>query len=230
MMPLYFYVLIGSLAVPMLYSIFVEDFIIHWKNFSISTTIIAVIYLVWDAIFTAQGIWGFNHDYCLNIFFFKLPLEEILFFFIIPFCSLLIHYAFYSVLPNTKLSKKITYGISILFIVISALLIILNYSKAYTFVNYLFLLIVLILGIKYHFELLQKFFITFLIILIPFLIVNGILTGIITETPIVWYDNTQNLGIRIFTIPIEDAGYAFSMLFGNLMIFEYLNQRQKIEK
>lgn len=224
-MPLYFYILLASVSVPLLYSIFVKDFIVNWKNFIVSTTIIAVIYLAWDAIFTANGVWGFNHDYCLDIYIFKLPLEEILFFFVIPFCSLFIHYAFYSVLPNTKLSKKSTFGLAVLFIIISGILIISNFSKAYTLVNYLFLTAVLLLGLKYHFESLQKFFITFLIILIPFLIVNGILTGILTEAPIVWYDNTQNLGIRIFTIPLEDFGYAFSMLFGNLMIFEYLNSK-----
>jgi lycopene cyclase domain-containing protein len=61
--------------------------------------------------------------------------------------------------------------------------------------------------------------------LIPFFIVNGILTGSFIEVPIVSYDNLENLGIRLFTIPIEDIGYAFSMLFGNLMIFETLKKR-----
>jgi lycopene cyclase domain-containing protein len=61
--------------------------------------------------------------------------------------------------------------------------------------------------------------------LIPFFIVNGILTGSFIEVPIVSYNNSENLGIRLFTIPIEDIGYAFSMLFGNLMIFETLKKR-----
>ena len=64
-----------------------------------------------------------------------------------------------------------------------------------------------------------------MVILIPFFIVNGILTGSFIETPIVSYNDLENLGIRLFTIPVEDIGYAFSMLFGNLMIFETLKKR-----
>ena len=71
---------------------------------------------------------------------------------------------------------------------------------------------------------LQGFYASFILILIPFFIVNGILTGSFIETPIVSYNNLENLGIRLFTIPVEDIGYAFSMLFGNLMIFETLKK------
>ena len=224
-MPIYLYILLVSVSVPLFYTIFVKDFIVYWNKFIISTSIIAILYLVWDAIFTQHGIWGFNHDYCLDLFILKLPLEEILFFFIIPFCSLFIHYAFYSVLPKFRLSAKVTKWLTLLIIAIFGILVITYFSKMYTVVNAIFLIVVLIIGLKFHFELLQKFFISFLIILIPFIIVNGILTGAITETPIVWYDNAHNLGLRIFTIPVEDFGYAFSMLFGNLLIFEYLNKK-----
>ena len=54
---------------------------------------------------------------------------------------------------------------------------------------------------------------------------NGILTGSFLETPIVNYNNFENLGIRVFTVPIEDIGYCFSMLFGNLMIYETLQKK-----
>jgi lycopene cyclase domain-containing protein len=88
-------------------------------------------------------------------------------------------------------------------------------------------MITLIIGIKYKMKLLQQFYFSFLIILIPFFIVNGILTGAFTETPIVWYNNLENMTIRFYTIPIEDIAYAFTMLFGNLMIFESLNGQFK---
>lgn len=226
-MPIYLYILIGSLIVPLLYSILVKDFIIHWKNFIISTSSIAFLYLFWDVLFTHLKIWGFNKNYCLEYKFLKLPIEEILFFFIIPFCSLLIHYAFYSVLPKVKLSKKITENLTLIILTILAIYALNYYYLAYTTTNSIFLSIMLIIGLKNHFELLQKFYITFLIILIPFIIVNGILTGAITDEPIVWYNNNENLNFRIISIPIEDFGYAFSMLFGNLMIFEELNSKHK---
>jgi lycopene cyclase domain-containing protein len=66
------------------------------------------------------------------------------------------------------------------------------------------------------------FIISYLIHLIPFLIVNGILTAI----PVVKYNNTENLGIRIFTIPAEDTVYALTMLLGVVTVMECLRKRK----
>jgi lycopene cyclase domain-containing protein len=72
----------------------------------------------------------------------------------------------------------------------------------------------------YGIEYLSRFYIAFLIILVPFFIVNGILTGTGLEEPVVWYNDDENLGIRLLTIPIEDIGYAFTMIFGNVFLIE----------
>lgn len=82
------------------------------------------------------------------------------------------------------------------------------------------MVIVLITGLVTGLQHLQRFYIAFLIILIPFFIVNGILTGTGLEEPVVWYNNAENLGIRLGTIPVEDIGYAFTLLFGNVLLIE----------
>lgn len=225
MTALYFYLLIGSLSIPLLFSVFYMDFIKKWNHFFLSTTLVASVFLIWDALFTVKGIWGFEEKYCLGIKILEMPIEEWLFFFVIPFCSLFTHFAFFYKFPHKKINKNSTVVITVLLMIISLVLILTNYSKAYTSVNYTFLLAILSIGLFTNIELLQRFYISFLIILIPFFIVNGVLTGIATEIPVVWYDATENLGIRLFTIPIEDVGYAFSMLFGNLLLFEKLNTK-----
>ena len=58
----------------------------------------------------------------------------------------------------------------------------------------------------------------FIFILIPFFIVNGILTGSGIDEQVVWYNNNENLGIRFLTIPVEDFGYAFSLILFNLLL------------
>lgn len=228
MIGLYLYLLLGSLLVPLLYSIFVLDIIKYWKQFSLSTIIIAIVFLIWDYFFTKAGIWGFNDNYCLGIKIFKMPIEEWLFFLIIPFCSLFIHYAFVHLFPTFQLRKKLAIYITIALIATSIIFVLMNFSKSYTVVSFTVLTFVLSLGLIYHKILLQKFYFTFLIILIPFFIINGILTGFLTTSPVVWYNDLENLGFRIYTIPIEDIGYCFSLLFGNLIIFE--NLKKKVNK
>ena len=80
--------------------------------------------------------------------------------------------------------------------------------------------------LNHNIKLLQHFFLTFLFILIPFFLVNGILTGSWIENQVVWYNNTENLGLRMGTIPVEDSIYAYSMILLNLFLFELLSKEK----
>lgn len=228
MTPVYLYVLIGSISVPLAFTVFHLDVIKRWKDFLISTSTVAFVFLIWDALFTRAGVWGFNEAYCLGLKLFMMPLEEWMFFFAIPFCSLFTHFVLKHLAPKFFLNETLTRTIAGVLISVTCVLLCTQFSKAYTAVDAVFLIITLALGVVFYLQLLQRFFLSFLIILIPFFIVNGILTGSMIDSPIVWYNDDENLGVRLATIPIEDIGYAFSMLFGNLMIFERLKPKQDI--
>ena len=218
---LYLLLNLGSLSIPLLYSFEKKmRFIKHWKAVLASLTIVATVFIIWDIIFTANGVWGFNPEYHLDFLFFGMPLEEWLFFFCVPYASVFIHYSLEYFKPTLLISKKTTQLITLFFIVILIPVIILNTDKAYTFVNYSFFIFILLIGFFFGIKHLQRFYISFLIILVPFFVVNGILTGTGIEEPVVWYNNAENLGIRLLTIPIEDIGYAFTMLFGNVLLIE----------
>ena len=64
-------------------------------------------------------------------------------------------------------------------------------------------------------------------ILVPFFIINSVLTGSFILDEIVWYNNNYNLGIRIGTIPFEDIFYGFSLLFLPLYIDQELRSIEK---
>ena len=100
-----------------------------------------------------------------------------------------------------------------------------HYDKWYTAVNYSVLALVLTYTVFKVPNLLNTFFITFLIILIPFSIVNGILTGSFIDEPVVSYNNEENLGIRLGTIPIEDIGYAFTMILMSLVLIKKIEKK-----
>jgi lycopene cyclase domain-containing protein len=69
---------------------------------------------------------------------------------------------------------------------------------------------------------LTRFYFSYIILLFPFLIINGILTGLFITGEIVWYNNEEILGIRILTIPIEDFFYGMLLLLMNTAAMEYL--------
>ncbi|WP_117880591.1 lycopene cyclase domain-containing protein [Aureibaculum luteum] len=226
-MSLYLLLNLASFSIPFLYSFEKRmHFIQWWKEVFLSIVIVATFFIIWDIIFTMNGVWGFNEDYLIGINVFSLPIEEWLFFICIPYASLFIHYAFKHFFPTISIPKRISNFITISLIMVLLIVALLNFNKAYTFYNYIFLSALLIYSYLTKNKELPIFYITFLIILIPFVIVNGILTGTFIDEPVVWYNNSENLGIRLGTIPIEDAGYAFTMLFGSIVLIELFKKKR----
>ena len=220
-MSLYFFLNIASFIIPFLYSF--ENrmkYIKRWKAVFLSILISAVFFIVWDIIFTKMGVWSFNPRYHSGIEFFDLPIEEWLFFVCIPYASLFIHFAFHYFYPNVSLSDKTVKIIYWILMMVLLPVIFLHYDKLYTAINYTVLVLLLTYAFFKTSTILSTFFITFLIILIPFALVNGILTGSFIDEPVVSYNNSENLGIRLGTIPIEDVGYAFSMLLMSLILIK----------
>jgi len=59
-----------------------------------------------------------------------------------------------------------------------------------------------------------------MVLLLPFFVCNGILTGTGLSAPVVWYNNAENLHWRVLTIPVEDFVYGFLLLLLNVFIYE----------
>ncbi len=225
---LYLWLNIGSVAIPLLYSFHPKLQLykkFHWLLLSLILTM--GVFIPWDVIFTINGVWGFNSNYFLGFEIFSLPLEEWLFFICIPFACVFTHYALLLYFPNLKLNKVATKAISISLVLILFILALANYDKWYSLVNFSLAIPLTWLVYKYNPQLLQHFLLTFLVMLIPFFIVNGVLTGSWIDNQVVWYNNAENLGIRMGTIPVEDSIYAYSMILMNLYFFEYLCSRFK---
>ena len=225
-MSLYLFLNIASFLIPFVYSFDGRmNYTKRWRAVIKGILITAILFIVWDIIFTKIGVWSFNPRYHSGVEFFDLPIEEWLFFICIPYASLFIHFAFHYFYPRVALSNKTVLIIYWILMLVLLPTIVLHFDKWYTAVNYSLLVLVLTYTVFKVPHVLNTFFITFLIILIPFSIVNGILTGSFIDEPVVFYNNAENLGIRLGTIPIEDIGYAFSMLLMSLVLIRKIETK-----
>jgi lycopene cyclase domain-containing protein len=58
------------------------------KTIYFSILIVAIWWIFWDFFATYRGHWSFNGDKVLGFYIFNLPIEEILFFILIPYSCL----------------------------------------------------------------------------------------------------------------------------------------------
>ncbi len=63
----------------------------QWYALFPAILISAAIFIGWDYWFTQLGVWEFNPRYVLGIFYLDLPIEEWLFFLIVPFACVFIY-------------------------------------------------------------------------------------------------------------------------------------------
>jgi lycopene cyclase domain-containing protein len=220
-MSLYLIINILAVSIPLLFSFDKRvHFYRYWRCFFPSMILTMTFFIIWDVIFTSQGIWGFNEQYHGNWVLFGLPLEEYLFFITVPYASVFTIFVLKSYFPRAVLGDsgvRIVTHILVIFLVLMAAF---NFDKAYTAINFIFA--ALIIGLVYltRRELLRQFYTSYLVILVPFMIVNGILTGSFIEDQIVWYNDLENLGFRLGTIPVEDVLYGMSLILINYYLLE----------
>lgn len=218
----YFLILVASLAGPLALSFDKKvGFYKQWKYVFPAMVIPALFYIIWDVYFTRLGVWSFNDNYITGIKLAGLPLEEILFFFIVPYCCVFIYACIRSYFPNLVNKKNADWFLKILaaVLLISGIIYFDKHYTSWTFILNGAFILLLYLFHKYfrNFDAVS-FLISYAICLIPFLIVNGFLTAI----PVVMYNDAENLGIRIYTIPFEDAFYGMLLILMNVVLYEKL--------
>jgi lycopene cyclase domain-containing protein len=199
----------------------------YFKALFPSIAIVGLGYIIWDAIVTARGDWAFNYDYLSGVSIVGLPVEEILFFIVVPYSCIFIYENLEFFLPDKKIPFNRYFYIMIIIIFFVGGLVF--YYQDYTLLALMscgfFFLVVLILKP----ELLQSrnYWLYIGISMIPFIIFNYLLTSI----PIVTYNQTAIWGGdglwngRFFTIPLEDFFYNYSMLSLYLTVYLAFKKR-----
>jgi lycopene cyclase domain-containing protein len=221
-MSLYLWIIILSFAGPFFLSFDKKiAFYKEWRFVFPSILLIAIIFIFWDEWFTKIGVWGFTPEYLQGIYAGHLPLEEILFFIVIPYNCLFVHEVLKGYFPLISLK---TFSLVFIYVFgISALLLSLfNLDNYYTLSATALAFGLTLFLVQQKKTWFSQFVLTYIVCLIPFLVVNGILTGQFTEEPIVWYSENHIVGFRLGTIPLEDLFYNYCLILPIIWIYEGL--------
>ncbi|WET49947.1 lycopene cyclase domain-containing protein [Chryseobacterium indologenes] len=196
-------------------------------KFLLSSTIVAIPFIIWDICFTAKGVWWFDLNYTIGFKIAGLPVEEWLFFYCIPFACV---FTYYCLDKFFNLAWAGVFNNLIVFtgIIILSVFGLLCYERIYTLLT----VIVTIITLCYlHFiaqkEWIAKASFVYLVLMPGFFAVNGILTGSFIPSPVVNYNPEDFLGIRMGTIPVEDAVYGYSQFLLNIYFFKKITKNEK---
>ena len=191
----------------------------NWKALFVAIFSMILHFIHWDIWFTKEGVWWFNKNYTLGLTLFYLTVEEWLFFIIVPYACFFI----YEVL-NFYIKKDILYkAAKPFFIVLGLILIVFSivyFPKYYTSLTFGLTGISCLVTVFLKPNWMGRFLLMYLVSFIPFLIVNGLLTGCLIKSPIVNYNPSEIIGFRILTIPIEDSIYNLLMLMIVVSVYE----------
>ena len=222
----YAWVIVATIVGPLALSFDKKvHFYTHFRALFPSILIVACVFLVWDEYFTIKKIWGFTDRYIFGEKLGHLPLEEVSFFLVVPFACVFVHEVLKAYFPQihlVKFSHYFAFGFTL-----AGFLFGLTYMDHWYTASACIISAILTIGIYFvnRPSWYAQFVFTFIVALIPFLIVNGILTGAVTDEPIVWYSEDHIMGPRIITIPVEDIFYNYCMLLPIVGLFEFFSKR-----
>ncbi|MGN6166520.1 MAG: lycopene cyclase domain-containing protein [Flavisolibacter sp.] len=223
MKELYLLIDLFTISIPFVFSFHPKlKFYKTWNAFFPSVLVSGLCFIAWDTLFVQWGVWGFNPAYITGLKIGNMPIEEILFFFCIPYACVFTFHCLES-FASEKISGKKETLLTNIFIVIFLLVGAINYEKLYTLFTFISFSILLFTA-KYFLKVkwLGQFYVVYCVLLLPFFIVNGILTGTGLDAPVVWYNDNENLGVRVLTIPVEDLFYGMELIFLNLLVYQKL--------
>jgi lycopene cyclase domain-containing protein len=180
--------------------------------------LVALPFLLWDHVFTELGVWSFNPQFTTGLHLGFLPIEEVLFFFTVPLACLYLyeivrrHYLRRdSELQTPVRLAELTRLLGYCLLFASLLVLTRKYTCAVCILGGIALLHAS--RQKYLFI----FSISYVLHLVPFLMINGLLTAL----PVVLYNPREMLNLRCGSIPVEDFLYSLVLFYGNVFLREY---------
>lgn len=222
----YWYLLILFVMAAVTMFLFVKKTIVFFTELKYMIPAIifsGAIFILLNIRLLETGIISFNSNYLTGKNLLNLPIEEWLFLLLISLFSFSVY-----ILVNVNFAN---FEKPNLFLAISVILLLVFgfeawYSRQKLVPFFIFFLLTIYFGytifrnrFKMH---LSKFYVSYGIAVVPFFLFKGILYTL----PVILYNDEHILGIRLFSVPIEEFGFFFLLMLINITIFEYLRDHR----
>ncbi len=200
----------------------------HFTAFLKAAFLVAIPFIIWDIVFTKLGVWWFDIDYTIGVKLFGLPVEEWLFFICIPFACVFTYFCLDKFF-NLDWTIKFNGILSWLAIIVCVAVAIKYYDRIYPLVTASATALTMIF---LHFiakvNWIGKASFVYLILMLGFFPVNGVLTGTGLASPVVNYNPEEILNIRMLTIPVEDMVYGYTQFMLCIFFFKLFKSRRTV--
>ena len=196
----------------------------RWKYLFPSIGLMMAVFVPWDMAFTHMGVWRFNPQYLSGYRIFNLPIEEVLFFVVVPYACVFIYDCLNSYIKNDVLSR-IWRPIGMMLAIALIGIGVWKSPQLYTSITFIITGVFLLFNVLNRTAWFSRFLLAYFVSVVPFCLVNGVLTGSWIEDQIVWYNSDHIINVRVGTIPIEDVIYSLLMLGLTVCFLEYFTKK-----
>lgn len=179
---------------------------------------VALIFILWD-FFVTDFFWSFNKSYILGLIVGKLPVEEIMFFFTVPYACLILWVNIKNRIKQKReiIPRLFIYLLSVIFFTLGVYSLLSNlwYTGIVSFI-FSYILIVVKPFIS------SKLGVLFSLSIIGLTFIFNLY---LTARPVVLYYAQYKTNLNILTVPIEDFIYGLTLLLP--IIYRYEKGRYK---
>jgi lycopene cyclase domain-containing protein len=195
----------------------------HWRALLGGYLLVSLPFILWDAWAVHAGHWGFNSSHVMSSRFIHLPIEEILFFFTVPFAMMYV----WGVVKKFVADRAVA-TFWPLFVLSGAVgsavaLLVIYRGNGYTTAAMCATLIAAIVVASSRLVFTRRFWVFQLALFGIFVLANWFLTAL----PIITYNDSSIIGTRILTIPLEDFFFNFAFVNLFLVTFNWLDSRTR---
>jgi lycopene cyclase domain-containing protein len=206
-----------------LFSVKKMEFARNSKFIILSVLINVFVFSIPTEFLTQLKVIVFKPPYLTGMTLWELPIEELLFLFLLPLAGIGIYQLLNIRYPDNTL-EKYSLAVSNIMLGICIAMLYFGHTKLYTVFTFAILL-VFIIYVEYvsKIRFMYRFYRAFLVALIPFYLTATVLTTV----PVIQYNAKETLDFNLVHIPFESNFYFMGMLLLSIFLYEVFKARAR---